>query len=100
MNDKIYDLDEMRQMNIITYEYQQMDVPGIVEGTLDMKARCRDKYQLRVFFTLSDGRKIITPVFWWQQYAGMYEIPIGTKLRLTYVHGKDGKCILKSAEAI
>ena len=38
----------------------------------------------RLFFRLSDERKIITPVFWCQSYLGFYEIDNGTNLRLIY----------------
>ena len=54
---------------------------------------------LRLFFQLSDGRKIITPVFWWQSYLGFYEIDNGTNLRLIYE--KNGKGIaLKKIEIL
>ena len=54
---------------------------------------------LRLFFQLSDGRKIITPVFWWQSYLGFYEIDNGTNLRLIYE--KNGKGIsLKEIEIL
>ena len=50
-------------------------------GTLEMKAQGHKK-SIRIFLTLDDGRKIITPIFWWQTYLGFYYMPIGTKLRL------------------
>ena len=54
---------------------------------------------LRLFFQLSDGRKIITPVFWWQSYLGFYEIDNGTNLRLIYE--KNGKGVaLKKIEIL
>ena len=54
---------------------------------------------MRLFFQLSDGRKIITPVFWWQSYLGFYEIDNGTNLRLIYE--KNGKGIaLKEIEIL
>ena len=54
---------------------------------------------MRLFFQLSDGRKIITSVFWWQSYLGFYEIDNGTNLRLIYE--KNGKGIaLKEIEIL
>ena len=45
---------------------------------------------MRLFFRLSDGRKIITPVFWWQSYLGFYDIDNGTNLRLIYKQNSKG----------
>ena len=50
---------------------------------------------MRLFFQLSDGRKIITPVFWWQSYLGFYEIDNGTNLRLIYERNGKGIALKK-----
>jgi hypothetical protein len=50
---------------------------------------------LRLFFLLEDGRQIITPVFKWQKFLGFFHIPVGTRLLLTYVNGRDDKVYLK-----
>ena len=68
-----------------------------VIGTLELKAKSKESGILRMFFSLSDGRKIMTLVFWWQRYAGLCEIPVGTVLELTYVPGKDGYFNIKKA---
>ncbi len=96
---KIYTRNEMRRLNILTEEYVFIGEPEEVVATLDMKAEARSG-MLRLFFSFSDGRKIITPVFWWQQYLGFYEIPVGTTLRLTYGEGKNGLYSLKKAEPV
>ena len=67
-----------------------------VEGTLILKAEARNR-MVRLFFVLSDGRKILTPVFWWQRSAGFYDLTVGQKYRLTYVPGKDGYAKLGTA---
>ena len=97
MEKDIFTLDDMKRLNIITTHYQKIQAPEVVTATLEMKAECRDPHVLRLFFAFQDGRKIITPVFWWQGYVGMYEIPIGTVLRLTYIPGKKGQFVLKNA---
>ena len=85
MNDnaKVFSLIEMREMMIDTSDYQMMEEVGEFTGTLEMKAQGHKK-SIRIFLTLDDGRKIITPIFWWQTYLGFYYMPIGTKLRLFY----------------
>ena len=65
LEDKIYTLEEMRSLGIDTHEYVFMDQPGEVTGTLVLKAESRTP-SIRIFFALSDGRKILTPIFWWQ----------------------------------
>jgi hypothetical protein len=52
---------------------------------------------VRLFFVLSDGRKILTPVFWWQRSKGFFDLEVGARYRLSYVPGKDGYAKLGSA---
>ena len=98
-NTKVYSRTEMREMMIDTSEYFFMDESGDFVGTLEMKAEARAG-MLRLFFRLSDDRKIITPVFWWQGYLGFYEMEIGTKLRLSYRKSSQNKIFLQSAEIL
>ena len=93
---RIYSRAEMREREIDTSDYAIMTEAAEVEGTLVLKADARNR-MLRLFFVLSDGRKIITPVFWWQRSAGFYDLTVGQKYRLTYVPGKDGYAKLGSA---
>lgn len=98
-NTKVYSRTEMREMMIDTSEYFFMDESGDFVGTLEMKAEARAG-MLRLFFRLSDNRKIITPVFWWQSYLGFYEMEIGTKLKLSYRESSQNKIFLQSAEIL
>ena len=98
-NTKVYSRTEMREMMIDTSEYFFMDESGDFVGTLEMKAEARAG-MLRLFFRLSDNRKIITPVFWWQGYLGFYEMEIGTKLKLSYRESSQNKIFLQSAEIL
>ena len=93
---RIYSRAELREREIDTNDFAFMDEVGEVEGTLCLKAAARDR-MLRLFFVLSDGRKILTPVFWWQRSAGFYDLTVGQKYRLTYVTGKDGYAKLGTA---
>ncbi len=98
-NTKVYSRTEMREMMMDTSEYFFMDESGDFVGTLEMKAEARAG-MLRLFFQLSDNRKIITPVFWWQRYLGFYEMKIGTKLKLSYRTSSQNKIFLQSAEIL
>ena len=97
MNDnaKVFSLIEMREMMIDTSGYQMMEEVGEFTGTLEMKAQGHKK-SIRIFLTLDDGRKIITPIFWWQTYLGFYYMPIGTKLRLFYSESNQNKVYLNT----
>ena len=99
-DNRIYTARELMEQQIYTNDYQFMDKPCTVVGILVLKADSRKPGILRVFFQLDDGRKIITPVFWWQQYLGFFEIEIGKRLRLTYRPGGGGEVYLFSAVEI
>lgn len=60
-NAKVFSLIEMREMMIDTSGYQMMEEVGEFTGTLEMKAQGHKK-SIRIFLTLDDGRKIITPI--------------------------------------
>ena len=96
MEDKIYTLEEMRTLGLDTSGYALMKEPGEVIGTLMLKAESRSPSK-RLFFSLSDGRKIITPIFWWQLSRGFQNIPTGTVLKLTYVQNSTGQIHLENA---
>ncbi len=86
---KVYTREEMREERIHTADYCFIDKAGEYTATLIMKAEASSG-MLRLFFQLSDGRKIITPVFWWQKYLGFYEIDNGTKVKLIYKEDPKG----------
>ena len=98
-NTKVYTLSEMREMMIDTSDYRFMEEVGEFTGTLELKAEGHKK-SIRIFLTLTDGRKIITPIFWWQSYLGFYYMPIGTKLKLFYSESSLNKIYLEKIEVI
>ena len=93
---RIYSRAELREREIDTGDYAIMTDTEEVEGTLLLKADARNR-MLRLFFVLSDGRKILTPVFWWQRSKGFFDLEVGARYRLSYVPGKDGYAKLGSA---
>ena len=96
---RVYSRAELREKEIDTGDYLLMTEAGETEGTLVLKADAR-KGMLRLFFVLSDGRKILTPVFWWQRSAGLFDLEVGETYRLRYVPGKEGYVKLASAERL
>ena len=94
IEDKIYTTDELVDMGVYTTDFEFMDKPCEVIGTLIIKANARNR-MFRLFFLLEDGRKIIAPVFHWQGFLNFFDIPIGTELVLTFVEGRGDKTYLK-----
>lgn len=98
--DTILTCDQMRQFNVQTGEYQFMDEEGCYTGVLDFRAYGNSR-KMRLFFTLDDGRKIISLVFWWDKdYLGFKNIPNGTYLCLHYKVDDNGVLNLKSYDII
>lgn len=98
MENKVYTQNELKDRNIITMDYELNLEPGEYLAVLDLKAQARNC--LRVFFTFDDGRKIMAAVQWWQKYLGLYEIPVGTRLRLIYKKNTRDEVYLDAVEQI
>ena len=92
--------DEMRERNIDTSCYCYNRDPGIYEAVIDFMAESRKPGTIRVFFTFSDGRKIVAPVYWWHKYLGFYDREPGCKVRVGYEKKEDGRIFLMTAETI
>ena len=97
--DKIYTREEMRKLGIDTNEYQFLDEIGDFRGKLVLKAESRND-NLRAFFDFEDGRKIITPIFWFQRTQGLWDFPVGSRLLLHYGLSSAGMVYLTHAEVI
>jgi hypothetical protein len=95
--DKIYTCEELRKSGIDTSEYRFLDEIGDFRGVLVLKAEARND-NLRTFFDFEDGRKIITPVFWFQRSQGLWDIPVGSRLLLHYGLSSKGGIYLTHAE--
>ncbi len=95
MNENIvYTRKQMQALGIITADYVFNYDEGSFSARLDLKAEGHNGL-LRLFFTFDDGRKIISPVYWWQKYLGFYEIPVGSSLLLTYTKDAKGTFLTK-----
>ena len=98
MENKVYTQNELKARNIITMDYELNLEPGEYLAVLDLKAQARNC--LRVFFTFDDGRKIMATVQWWQKYLGLYDLPVGTRLRLIYKKNTRDEVYLDAVEQI
>lgn len=58
-NSVIIGCDEMRERGIDTSNYEYNRDPGIHGAVIDFMAESRKKGTLRVFFTFSDGRRLL-----------------------------------------
>ena len=97
--DKIYTCEEMRTLGIDTSAYRFLGEIGDFRGELVLKAEARNS-NLRAFFDFEDGRKIITPIFWFQRAQGLWDIPVGSRLLLHYGLSSKGGVYLTHAEIL
>ena len=97
IEDKVYSRAEMRAMEIDTSGYCFLTDTGDFRAQLLLKEEARDG-MLRAFFRFEDGRKIITPIFWWQKRLGLWDIPVGKWLLLHYGLSSKGGIYLMDVE--
>lgn len=97
---RLYTVDELSRDRVNTQDYIFMNEPCVVNAVLVLKAYSRRYGKLRMFFILEDGRKILTPVFWFNDFCGLREIDIGTRLRLTYIDSNNGYVNLSRVEVL
>ncbi len=94
----VYSRKQMYELGIDTSDYVLNFEDGSFSARLELKAEGHGG-MIRLFFTFDDGRKIIAPVYWWHHYLGFYEIPVGSRLKLTYDRESKGT-FLKKAELL
>ena len=97
IEDKVYSRAEMRAMEVDTSDYCFLTEAGDFHAQLLLKAEARDG-MLSAFFRFEDGRKIITPIFWWQKRLGLWNIPVGKWLLLHYGLSSKGGVYLMDVE--
>ena len=73
------------------------------EGTCFATIACKrwDKRQnLLAYLNLDDGRKILTSAWQRDDYHGLGEMPIGTRVKVTFVKSANGNAYLREVEKI
>ena len=98
MSKDIIDRSAFSQSDMAANDYAFNNAPGTYDAELELKVWAGRKI-LRLFFIFEDGRQIIAPVYPWQRYLGFCEMPLGSKVRLTYTETSHG-IYLTAAEAV
>jgi hypothetical protein len=100
IENRTYTQDELERFGIVTDCYNLNLEPGSYLARFDLRATVRSGSDLRVFFTFEDGRKVLAVAKWFNRFLGLYEIPIGTQVLLTYTRNSKGNVFLTKAEAV
>ena len=98
MKNDVYTQSDLRRFNILTMDYVLNLEPGDFLAVLDLKAEARRC--LRAFFTFEDGRRVMSPVYWWQCYLGLYDIPCKSRVKLHYDANSRGEVYLTAVERL
>ena len=87
MNEKrALSIGQFAESGIDTSDYRFIETEGTFRAVLDLKVW--GQKMVKNFLTLEDGRKIIACTFSREHYLGMADIPIGTRLELTFRKAK------------
>lgn len=70
------------------------------EGVFSARVDCKHwgKNKLLCYFTLENGEKLLSAVFQQDGYLGLNDIPMGTRVKLTYRKSNTGNCYLKEVQ--
>ena len=98
-NKRAYSQGQFQSLELDTSAYSYNDDEGIFIATLDIKI-WGNKLNLLAFFTFEDGRKIISSAPHFQKHYGLPDIPIDTKLELTYAPNSKGKVYLMAVKPL
>lgn len=92
--DIVYTTEQLMTMEVDTSMYQCYFEVGTIIATLDLKAKMNAPGRMRAFFTREDGKKIIVFLYSLNDYLGFHNIPVGSRLKLTF--SETGKGIFLS----
>lgn len=92
---KVLSRNEFNKSGIDTNAFEFNYEPGKFEASIVLMAQGHYGI-LRVFLEFDDGRKIIAPVWGWQDYLGFYDRKPGDRVCLIYeqVGEKDRKSVV------
>lgn len=86
----IYTAEQLMEIEADTSMYQYHLVADTVIARLDLKAWMKARGRLRAFFTCEDGQKIIAFLCSFNNYLGFRDIPVGSRLKLTFSETEKG----------
>lgn len=92
---KVYSMNQMTDIGFDPLPYKMMEQEGEFKATLDFK-RWGRKQNLVAYFSVDEIGKIVASTFWNREYLNLKEIPIGSRLIITfYRKGKTGNYLRK-----
>ena len=80
-------------------DYKFPDFEGTFEAEMVSK-RWDKNSKLLVYLDFDDGSKVITSAWQDSNYMGLADIPVNSRVRVTFQYSKKGISYLRSAEAI
>ena len=80
-------------------DYRYPDFEGTYAATVACK-RWRKRNCLFAYLDLADGRKILTAAWSDKGYLGLAEMPIGSRIMVTFVRSSTGRVNLRSVEPL
>ena len=78
-------------------DYAFPDFEGAFDATIACKRWNKSK-NLLIYLDFEDGRKIITAAWNTTGFYGLADMPVGTKVKITFKKAKSGKSFLCKAE--
>lgn len=80
-------------------DYHFPDFDGTYIGTIACKRWNKSK-NLLIYLDLEDGRKILTAAWNTTDFYGLADMPVGTKVRVTFRFSRKGNALLTYAEKV
>ena len=97
---RAYSRNQFAELDFDGKEYVFNEVEGVFTGTLVCK-KWGKKSNIIAYVDFDDGRKIMTTAFTEPgNYLGIPEIPMGSRVKLTFAPNKRHNVRLKSVEVI
>lgn len=97
---RAYSQSQFEALCIDTKNYKFNEIEGVFSGTLDYKKWGKTR-NIVAFVTLDDGRQIVCCA--WQEnhkYLGIPEIPMETRIKLTFAPNSKGRMCLIAVRSI
>lgn len=95
---RAYSRRQFAESGFDTTGYAFNEEQGLHTGTIDCKRWGKQK--LVTYFTLDDGRKVVAPTWPKNNYLGLAELPIGSRVELDFQPTRTGKLNLKGVTAL
>ena len=89
---------QFKNASFDTSDYEFNDAPGVHTALIDCKRWGKNK--LITYFTFDDGRKVVAATWFGNNYLGLADLPVGSRVELDFQYSKSGKVNIKSVTPI